>query len=108
MLDLATDDLIGLWEILPSAREIWSGASDEELRARISAALLELVRMGLVEFYMGRDFSGEHVHLSEDAITRELSEPRNWDGGLPTTERHVRFGATELGQERYFAHRTGE
>lgn len=108
ILDLATEDLIGFWEIVPSARKVWPGVSGEELRARISTALLELLRMGIVEFYVGSVFSGEQVLLPGDRVAGELSEPLNWDEMIPTMERGVRVTATESGRERYLAYLAGD
>ena len=105
ILELATEDFVGLWETLPVAREICQCLAERELRARVSMALLHLMQEGLVEFFAGAHFSGEQAPLSPEAVERELSDPRNWDAQLPPTERHLRFVATELGRDRYFGRR---
>lgn len=100
ILDLAVEDYYGLWEI---EDVVARGLPEPEIaRAReVSRSLmLELADGGLIEFYLGTRFAGEERPLAVDEMPDFLVVDRYWDAAGPTSEPHVRIGATKKGEEQ--------
>ena len=102
ILDLATEDFYGLWEIPAVVKEILPDLDEEHARDLSEKTVLELVDRHLIKIYRGTRFAGEERALSLDEIQSALADANNWRGDLSTLKEHVRFGATEIGEREYY------
>jgi len=98
ILDLLIEDYYGLWELtgLPDAPPV-----DELIRV-----LDGLVQDGLVEIYIGSNFSSEERMLTEAAGRRAIQDRAFWEWSAPERGEHLRAFATRAGADWYFSHRS--
>lgn len=100
VLDLATEDFIGLWEVAwranSAAEPNGSPAMEERLRSDVTQLLVE----GFVGLYVGIRFDGDEVQLDQEQASAVIKDPNNW---LPSAsgELHYRIAATDQGEAEY-------
>lgn len=100
ILDLASEDYVGLWELQWRYRTKQVEAPAEEIDRELAAALQRLIKQGLVTLSRGTAFAGEEVTLhSTDALV-VASDPRQWNPSANGVE-HVRLKTTAEGDRRY-------
>jgi hypothetical protein len=100
VLDLTTEDFIGLWEVVWRARALEASGrpaiSDTALRSEV----IRLCADGLIALYKGVRFDGDESELGADETQSVLADPANWDPAKSGSE-HYRLAATNEGDEEY-------
>lgn len=101
VLDLATEDFMGLWEIVWRARAVEesggsSGFSDSALRSEVTWLAAE----GLVALYEGIRFNGDESEVTPHETQSVLADPTNWHPA-ENGRQHYRLAATAKGEEEY-------
>lgn len=95
VLDLATEDYVGLWEV-------WWRLSSKTEHAGPTASMIdavsELIRADHVQLFRARRFDGDEVVLERHDALRAIEDLKNWDppdmGAV-----HLRVGATADGEQ---------
>lgn len=88
ILDLASDDYTGLWELVWRANTIEPPQDQQDVIEDFRTALIDLIRDGKVAMYRGTAFNGDERRVSSEEVARELRTETNWQP--PTGALHVR------------------
>ena len=99
-LELAAEDLYGLWEVVWRLRQIHPDASDLDLHDWARRAIQQLSREGFIDIFQ-MDLPASHrVPLTQEQVTRILALPDIWEP--PSEQTHeYRMGATDQGKTEY-------
>jgi len=103
VLDLATEDFVGLWELDWRTRTVersgGSPISDSAVRAEVNRLLAE----GQIALYKGVRFNGDESATEVEEARSAITDPANW---LPPPDgrQHFRLAATAKGEEEYRRH----
>lgn len=101
ILDLATEDFVGLWELEWRARAIQRGASTAIERGALMLEVERLLQDGSLALFRGAHFNGDEEQISPVTKARVVvSEAATWEPPA-TGAVHCRVAATERGERRY-------
>jgi hypothetical protein len=79
ILEMATEDFCGLWEIIWRLRDLFPQCLTSELRNKAESAVRELSAKGLIELYRRVGVSGEEKLIPIDEVDRVLSDTASWE-----------------------------
>lgn len=100
ILDIATEDYYGLWEVLWAAKEYFPELGPCDLFLETKLRIFEMVEEGLIQIFWLSP-SLEEIVLAED-WKEQLENPENWD--IASADRwHLRIASTEKGNQIYFS-----
>lgn len=100
VLDLATDDFFGLWELVWRVNAATNASSDVVTREQLRAEVVRLCTDGFVAVYRGRRFDGDEMVLGIDDAKAVLDDPSNWESAVAAAE-HFRVAATDKADAEY-------
>lgn len=105
ILDMATEDFCGLWEIIWRLRDLSPRGLTLELRNKAESAVRELLAKGWIELYRCAGVSVEEKLIPIDELDRVLSEPASWK---EPSKGSVQFllAATPRGERVYYRKKT--
>lgn len=99
ILELAVEDLYGLWELVWRAKRRYPETSDSDVRAIVQDSVRRLLGEGLISLYR-RAAEDNFAAVSPRSAESILTDPRNWDE--PRSDPlEFRVGATEQGKRQY-------
>jgi hypothetical protein len=94
ILDLASEDYVGLWEFEWRVNTVTPGLDVPIIRQALRAALTSLLEQNSLRFYKGVAFTGEEVELKPEDAHRVLSDDRQWEPVANGAE-HIRVATTD-------------
>lgn len=106
-LDMGTEDSCGLWELLWDMRQEFAGVSDHQLIDASSRGLLDLLVNRLVDVVWWDLESDVETFVAPDGAEPLLTDESNWHPPEGGNVRHLRFFATQSGEQAYYAGLTG-
>jgi len=105
ILDDGTEDLTGIWEIV----DYFSAHTHSEKIVKAKEVLTVLSECGLIELYIGKQFSGEEQLIHPDQTYKQLNDNRFWEiDNKIEPEQDIRFKSTERGEKLLFCATTIE
>ena len=78
----ASEDYLGLWEVIPAIRSAVRG-SDAELMELAQPLLRSLWKEGMVDLFWGDPRPNREWSLNDLDVERVLNDPAEWDGDRP-------------------------
>ncbi len=99
VLDLATEDYYGLWELWNTLRARRTPSDPVRLREALDAIVRSMLADGLIELAVGSTFDGEESRLDNDQASAAIGDPRNWV--MPDAPSRIKLVATPSGQRAY-------
>jgi hypothetical protein len=100
VLDLATDDFFGLWELVWRVNAVTKSGSDVVTHEQLRAEVLRLCTDGFVAVYRGRRFDGDESVLGIAEAKAILDDRANWESAVAAAE-HFRVAATFNAEAEY-------
>lgn len=100
ILDLATEDAYGLWEILPAIAALGPAADLSDVRNRTRRTVQALVSRGWLRVELTAQDQTKEIHPGPE-LENILADPAFWAAQGTGTE--VRVVATEEGEAAYFS-----
>lgn len=100
VLDLATEDFVGLWEITWRARAVEDSGGTVLSDSVVRSEVMRLSAEGLVALYRGNQFDGDEAEVALHDTQSVLADPANWLPGENGRE-HYRLAATPKGEDEY-------
>lgn len=100
VLDLATEDFIGPWDIAWRARAVEDSSGSPVSDSRLRAEVAQLRVDGFLAVYKGVRFDGDESELGLEEARSVIADPANWHPA-GTGEQHYRVAATERGEAEY-------
>ena len=101
ILEMCTEDVYGLWEILWGLQDLFPDSTRSALRNTAESALKELLAKGWICLFRRSGTAGEEVVLQPEEAGIAISDQRNWDEPTIDSEQIV-VGATAEGEEAYY------
>jgi len=106
ILELAVEDVYGLWEILWRLQSEFPNSSTADLRQTAESALRGLLRKGWISVGRRSGGAGETAPLRPAETEAALVDRKNWDE--PALDaRQVVVGATAEGERIYYGDQLG-
>ena len=102
ILELAVEDLYGLWEIIWRLRSRFPDSKASELRNIAEATVRELVTRGYVVLYRRSKAPERETLLTVDEADTILSIQTSWDDPIGDSVQ-ILIGATEEGKHAYYS-----
>jgi hypothetical protein len=102
ILDLASDDYVGLWEVLWVIQRHFPEDTPVSVREKAQQLLLDLLRERLLQLYEGARFDGDEKMIARDDQNDLLNVGTYWNEPLGEIK-HLRVVATEQGENAYLA-----
>ena len=100
ILDLATDDFVGLWEIDWRAQSVEKQKGLAVDRAALRLATTRLLDDGEIMLYHGVLFNGDETQVGTSEARAVIAEARAWEPSR-RGEPHFRICATQKGDAEY-------
>jgi hypothetical protein len=101
ILELAVEDVYGLWEILWGLQSEFPNGAQSELRREAESALRELLRKGWVCVLRRNSTTDEAIQLQPAEASAALADQSNWDEpGIDSAQ--IVVGATAEGERAYY------
>jgi hypothetical protein len=100
ILDLATEDFVGLWEVVWRARSVAESTGASIAEAELRTEAIRLIDDGSIHLYHGVHFAGDECEVDRAHATDVIKNPSNW---VPpgTAMEHYRITASEHGESQY-------
>lgn len=101
ILDLATEDYYGLYEILWRLNTLFPDASLGERFSAAQTAMGLLVSGGLVDLYRTGSDSREYTRVPREIAHAKLEETAAWEPPVSREAERYAFAATSAGESEY-------
>ena len=102
ILELASEDYYGLWEVCWKIQRLRPKDSAAEVRKICINAVRDLVQRGLIHLMRRRGPAGKETLLSENEILNVLNDVSSWEEPFKDSIQFL-VGATEEGKEVYYS-----
>lgn len=89
VLELSSDDYVGLWEIAWRLNTLFPNESPSKRRDMAAGVTSELLREGLLAAFRGVTFDGDVVPMPTDQAVREVQTQSAWEPPAQGS-RHIR------------------
>jgi len=93
VLELASDDYVGLWEIAWRLNTLFPNESPSERQDMAGDVTSELLRDGRLTAFRGATFDGDVTPIATDQAVRELETESAWEPPVQGS-RHMRVTAS--------------
>lgn len=100
ILDLATEDFVGLWEVVWRASTVSESTGDSIAEGDLRAETTRLINAGSLHLYHGVHFAGEEREIDRHSAVSVIADESNWVPPEPQAG-HYRIAASERGESEY-------
>lgn len=102
ILDLASDDYLGLWEVLWTVKQHFPEDEIGNAMAKARQLVLDLLQDRELQLYQGVRFDGDEAMIGPNDQEELLNIGTYWQEPIGDIE-HLRVVATEQGERAYLA-----
>lgn len=100
ILELASEDYIGLWEVRWAIQQAQSDAPESSLFTDARALIREMIEDGALMLYSGTHFAGEESVVPQEEVSSLLEVELYWNEPI-SDHPQLRVVATERGEGEY-------
>lgn len=100
ILELATEDFYGLWEVRWEIERLFPAAELDEVLARSREVVLHLLRRGWIDVFSGELKGNDMLPVDEAALAEVLGSPESWEQ-LSPDKPQLAIAATDAGERAY-------
>ena len=102
ILELATEDSYGIWEIIWGLRDLYAASSEAELRSIAEKVIREMLAKGWIRLLLRRGAMGEEIEVRPDELDSALSNSNSWKEPAANSFQLL-LGITQKGEQVYLS-----